>query len=129
SLCFSTLCLYSLLRRWWLLAGLSAAFASAAHPDAIVLSACCAWSAGAAVWKHREWRALIAPILAPAGLVVFFTYLRYHTGNFLAYVDATQARVWRDRLSPLHWFALLQTLWQHPLRDLNHFFPALGVLF
>ena len=130
SLCLSVLCLYSLLRRWWWAAGLSAGLASGVHPDAIVLMFCCAVAAGLAIRERREWVALVAPALAPAGILTYFTYLHFHARSFRAYFTATKAPGWDDRISPQHMLTLLHTVvWQHSMRDLNSFFPAVGVIF
>jgi hypothetical protein len=46
---FAVVCLYALLRKRWLIAGLAAAGASATSPEGLALFACCAWAAGAAI--------------------------------------------------------------------------------
>jgi hypothetical protein len=46
---FAVVCLYALLRKRWLIAGLAAAAASATSPEGLALFACCAWAAGAAI--------------------------------------------------------------------------------
>jgi hypothetical protein len=74
-------CLLALLRERWVLAGLCAALATATRPNAVALVLACAWAAGVAVRRQRDWRALAAPLLAPAGVVAFFAYLWWHTGE------------------------------------------------
>lgn len=74
-------CLYALLRRWWLLAGVAAAFATATRPNAVALSLACAVAAGLAIRDRREWRSLAAPALSPLGVLAFFAYLWRHTGD------------------------------------------------
>jgi hypothetical protein len=76
-------CLLALLERRWLLAGVLAALAGASRPNATAVMAACAWAAGWAVWKQRDWRALIAPALAPLGMLAFFVFLWWHTGESL----------------------------------------------
>jgi asparagine N-glycosylation enzyme membrane subunit Stt3 len=78
-------CLWAVLRRYWLLAGLAAGLATAARPHALVLAVACLWAAGVAIKERREWRALIAPLLAPAGLLAYFGYLWVHTGDATAW--------------------------------------------
>jgi hypothetical protein len=106
---FAVICLYALLRRRWLLAGIAAAGASATSPEGLALFACCAWAAGAAILARptvatvpagegsaaaaddtgptkaepgwRRWSALIAPLLAPAGWLVYQAYLWRRTGD------------------------------------------------
>src|SRR5579884_1185372 len=84
-------CLLALLRRRWVVAGLSAAVATATAPSALVLVACCGWAA----FRHlreappeaseeRPWAALSAPALAPLGAVGYFAYLWVRTGDLLA---------------------------------------------
>lgn len=73
--------LWALARRQWLLAGLAAAAATAARPNAVAVVAACAWAAGAAIVRRREWRALLAPALAPLGILGFFGFLWRRTGD------------------------------------------------
>src|SRR5205807_9116864 len=76
-------CLLALLERRWLLAGVLAALAGATRPNATAAMLACAWAAGVAIWKDREWRAAIAPALAPSGMPAFFVFLWWHTGETL----------------------------------------------
>ena len=74
-------CLLALLdRRWWL-AGRSAALATATRPNAVGLVAACAVASVAAIHARREWRSLVAPLLAPVGILGFLAYLGRHTGE------------------------------------------------
>jgi Mannosyltransferase (PIG-V) len=114
SLTLTALCLYALIRRWWWLAGISAALASAARPNAIVLAACCVWGAAVAIAKQRQWTALAAAALAPLGLLIHFSFLYFRTGNFWAY-QISQEQAWKLKLrlsTPVH---LLRTFAGHPL--------------
>jgi hypothetical protein len=77
----SAACLLALLERRWVLAGVLAALAGATRPNATAVMLACAWAAGVAVWKHREWRAAAAPALAPLGMLGFFAFLWWHTGE------------------------------------------------
>lgn len=74
-------CLLALLRRRWVAAGVLAALAGATRPNAAAFVVACAWAAGAAVWQRREWRSLVAPVLAPMGAAVFLAFLWWHTGE------------------------------------------------
>jgi hypothetical protein len=56
----------------------------------------CAWAAGWAVWRNREWRALVAPVLAPVGMAAFFAYLWWHTGEALLWFRV-EAQGWGER--------------------------------
>lgn len=73
-------CLLAAINRRWLLAGVLALLAGAAHSSMIVLTPVLAVAAVQAVWSRREWRALVAPVLAPLGILGFFAYYghRYH---------------------------------------------------
>jgi Mannosyltransferase (PIG-V) len=105
-------CLLALVRERWFVAGVAAALAGLVRPTGLVLTLCCAWAAVAAIRRRRSWRPAIAPLLAPAGTLAFFAYLRLHTGDWLAYVHATQ-RGWGQGLdfgaSTLHSLQLVFT--------------------
>jgi hypothetical protein len=83
-------CLLALVREHWLTAGAAAALAGLVRPTGLVLTVCCAWAAVVAIRDRRSWRPAIAPLLAPTGTLAFFGYLRLHTGDWLAYVEATK---------------------------------------
>jgi uncharacterized membrane protein (DUF485 family) len=91
---FVSLCLLALRRHRWVGAGLAAAVASAADPVAVAVVAPCVVAAVQAVRARGEWRAVVAPVLAPLGVVSFFTYLWVHTG------------------SPFEWFRAQRAGWQ-----------------
>ena len=74
-------CLLALLQERWVLAGVAAALATATRPTGVALVAACLWAAAVAVHQRRNWRALVAPLLAPVGALTFFAYLRLHTGE------------------------------------------------
>jgi hypothetical protein len=82
------LCLYALHRRWWIVAGCSAAIAGATRFPGMVLFVCCAIAAAAAVREQRSWRPLMAPLLAPLGLVAFLVKQREATGTPFAFLRA-----------------------------------------
>lgn len=70
-----------LLRHQWLAAGLVAALGTATRPNGIALVAACAVASYFAIRDSREWRSLIAPLLSPAGFVLFQLWLGHHTGE------------------------------------------------
>ncbi len=74
-------CFWFLLKRQWLLAGLLAALGTATRPNGVALVAACAIVAFFAIRDRREWKALIAPILAPVGVLAFQLWLGAHTGE------------------------------------------------
>src|SRR5262249_28174514 len=70
-----------LLQHRWLAAGVVSALATASRPNAIAIVAACAVAAWLAWRRNRDWRAWVAPLLAPAGFVAFQLYLWVHTGE------------------------------------------------
>jgi hypothetical protein len=73
--------LLALMRRRWWLAGLLGLVASATSPIALAFVISCAWCAGVELWRHRNWRSLLAPVLAPLGFVGYMAWLWVHTGS------------------------------------------------
>jgi Gpi18-like mannosyltransferase len=98
-------CILALQSRRWLLAGILAAVATATEPEAVVLVPMCAVSAGLELHR-RGWRSssarrsLLAPLLAPAGLVGVLAFMWAWTGTPFAYWIA-QHYGWRERFDPL----------------------------
>jgi hypothetical protein len=90
-------CLLALLERRWLVAGVLAGLASATRPNATAVMMACAWAAGWAIWRRREWRALVAPLLAPAGMAAFFAFLWWHTGEPLIWFRV-ESQGWGERI-------------------------------
>ena len=70
-LALAAACLLMLIRHRWVWAGVLAAVATAGRPNAIALVVACGLAALVAIWKDREWKALVAPVLAPIGFVAF----------------------------------------------------------
>ena len=89
-------CLLFLHHRRWIAAGLAGAVASAARPTGVVVAAACAWAAMVAIRHRREWRALVAPVLASLGMLAFFAFLWARTGEADVWFR-TQREAWRDR--------------------------------
>lgn len=77
----ATACLIALQRRWWLAAGAAGAVATLTRPAAAAVIVACAWGAAVALKERREVAALVAPVLAAAGLVSFHLYLWARTGE------------------------------------------------
>lgn len=75
-------CLLVLERKRWLAAGVLAAIGSGTRPNGVALIVACAVAALFAIKDDREWKALIAPVLAPIGFVSFQLYLYDRTGEF-----------------------------------------------
>jgi 4-amino-4-deoxy-L-arabinose transferase-like glycosyltransferase len=68
-------CLILLLDERWLLAGLTAALATATRPNGIALVAACAVASFLAIRRSRDWFSLVAVGLAPIGFVFFQLYV------------------------------------------------------
>ena len=78
-------CLWCLLSKRWLAAGLLAALGTATRPNGLALVLACAVAAWLAIRRDREWRSLAAPLIAPLGFVAFQVWLDHH---------ASEAGVW-----------------------------------
>ena len=88
---FVSLSLLALRRKWWVVAGLAAACATALDPVGIAACLPCLFAAGQEIRATRRWRALSAPLLSPLGITVFFVYLWRHTGSFFEWFHAQRA--------------------------------------
>jgi hypothetical protein len=91
-------CFLALMRRQWLLAGILAALGTATRPNGVALVAACAVAAFLAIREDRQWRALIAPLLAPIGFVAFQIFLRQHTDESWAWFRV-QTEAWEEGTS------------------------------
>jgi hypothetical protein len=116
-------CILALQGRRWLLAGVLAALATATEPEAAVLVVVCAVSALLEL-RRRGWRrgrrSLVAPVLAPAGLVGVIAFLWAWTDTPLAYWDA-QHYAWKERFDPIALVHLAIRLADHiSLAHFNH---------
>lgn len=120
-------CLFALVRRRWLLAGVLAAVATASRPNAIALVASCAWAAVVTIRSRGSWRSLLAPALAPLGIVGFFAYLWARTGEATAWFQAQRAG-WQERVLPLAIVDDLQQFAQDPFVDMNNTVVVAGAL-
>lgn len=85
-------CLLALTRERWVVAGIAAALGSAARPSGAVLALACLWAAGVALRRggHR-WRPLVAPAMAPLGVMAYFGYLWMSTGEPLVWFRVQEA--------------------------------------
>ena len=81
-------CLLALGRHRWLAAGLCAGLATAADPVAAAIVVPCLIASWQAIRHRNDRHSLIAPALAPAGLLAFFAYLWAHTGTPFAWFIA-----------------------------------------
>jgi len=120
-------CLLALVRRRWLVAGVLAAAATASRPNAVAVIAACAWAALAAVRSGRTWRALVAPALAPLGILGFFAHLWARTGEPTAWFSAQRAG-WQERVAPLAVVDDLRRFVGAPLADVNNSVAVMGAV-
>ena len=97
-LTLAALVFLALARKQWVLAGVLAAFGTAARPNAVALVAACAVAAFLAVTRDRDWRSLWAPVLSPIGFVGFMLFLRHHTGEQWPWFRV-QREAWREGTS------------------------------
>jgi hypothetical protein len=109
-------CILALERRRWLLAGVLAAFATAVGPTALAIIPACAAAALIEIrrrgWLDREaLRALIAPLLAPVGVVAFGAFLWVWTGSPFATYYA-QHHEWSEKTNPLALVTLVMRLFK-----------------
>lgn len=74
-------CLLLLSRRQWLGAGIAGALCTASRPSGLVIVACCGWAALVAIRSGRDWKALLAPVLAPLGAVAYHLWIWKATGS------------------------------------------------
>lgn len=107
-------CLLLLLRHHWLAAGVLAAIGAATRPNGVALIAACVVASLMAIRAEREWRSMIAPILAPIGFIGFQVYLRVRTGEWAWFRVQTEA--WDEGTS----FGLtaLRNTWEAIIRPL-----------
>lgn len=94
----AALCLLFLLDERWLLAGVTAALATATRPNGLALVASCAVAAFVVIRERREWRSLVAVALAPTGFVAFQLFLGIYTGEPGAWFRV-QAEAWDEGTS------------------------------
>jgi hypothetical protein len=80
-------CFLALERRRWLLAGLAAALASGSRPNGVLIVVPCVVAAILAIHERREWRSLVAVILAPTTFLAWCAYTWYRTGSPTGYFD------------------------------------------
>jgi hypothetical protein len=117
------------MRRRWLVAGIFAGLATATRPNAIVLAICCAWAAAVAIRQRREWRSLVAVVLAPLGVLAYFGYLWHRTGSALVWFRV-ESRGWGERVDfGVKTVDRLHMAWSHPWANPNNVATSLGLIF
>lgn len=121
-------CLWFLLKRQWLLAGILAAIGTATRPNGIALVAACAVASFIAIRDRREWRSLIAPLLSPLGFIGFMLWLGSHTGERGVWFRV-QTEAWGEGTS-FGLTAIRRTVkaFTHPLTSPTNIVTAVSVL-
>lgn len=111
-------CLLALSRRAWWTAGALAALATATRPNAIALGVACAWAALGAIRDRREWCSLVAPALAPSGILAYFGFLWARTGSMTAWFT-TEAQGWHETFDASATWTRITEFVQHPFPGLD----------
>jgi Gpi18-like mannosyltransferase len=115
----------ALRRHQWVLAGVLAAVATATRPNGVALVACCAWEAFIAIRARREWGALWSVVLAPAGIIAWFAYLKASTGSWAAWFQ-TERGGWDERESPTAIVKLIHYVARYHFQYPNYYVPLFG---
>ena len=97
-LMIAALCFIALRQKAWWVAGLLAALGTACRPNGIALVAACGVAALVAIKNDREWKSLVAPLLAPWGFVGFMVFLKFHTNENAAWFRV-QREAWKEGTS------------------------------
>jgi 4-amino-4-deoxy-L-arabinose transferase-like glycosyltransferase len=82
SLLAACACLLLLQKRRWMAAGLAAALGTATRSNGVALVMCCAFAAFQSIRKDRDWRSLLAVLLAPLGTIAFFAVIGRQVGAY-----------------------------------------------
>lgn len=101
-------CLWCLVEREWVAAGVFAALATATRPNGLALVVACAVAASLAIRERREWRALVSVALAPIGFITFQIWLGQHTGEAGVWFRV-QREAW-DEGASFGWTAVRNTV-------------------
>ena len=128
-LALAAVCFLALFQRRWWLAGFSAALATACRPTGLALAAACAWQAAVAIHQRREWQSIVAPLLAPTGVLAFFVFLQLRTGEFTAWFRV-EREGWKQGPKMGLWvFQPVVRFMESPFSDRRDTVVALGLLF
>lgn len=121
-------CLLCLFRQQWVVAGVLAAVGTATRPNGIALVAACSIAAFFAIRDRREWRSLLAPLLAPIGFIGFMLWIDAHTGERGVWFRV-QTEAWGEGTS-FGLTALRRTVkaFTHPLTSPTNTITAVSVL-
>jgi hypothetical protein len=122
-------CFIALMDSRWVTAGVLAALATASRPNALALAAACGWQALVVIRQRREWKALIAPLLAPAGVLAYFAFLKLRTGDAGAWIRVEKEGWGQGPRLGWHTLKPLADFFRSPFTDANATTLGLGLLF
>ena len=120
-------CLLLLARHRWTAAGLVAMAATATRPNALGLVAAAAVASFLAVRRDRDLRSLVAPALAPLGVLGYWGFLWWHTGRPDAWF-VVQERFWHQQLDFGIEFAYIVTGFSELVHDHTYLVMWAGFL-
>jgi hypothetical protein len=119
----SALCLLAAVNRRWLAAGVLALLAGASEPMMMALVPALGLTALHAIWTRRDWRSLIAPVLAPVGALAYLGYYGHLYHDYLFW-NRTEQAGWHQRIDwGLHEFHMIT--WTDPGTASHPIFNAL----
>lgn len=84
-------------KKQWLLAGIFALIGGAARPNGFLLIVPCAVAAFIAIRQTKDWKALIAPAMAPLGFLLWLVFVWRKTGMVDGYFEI-QNQVWKAKI-------------------------------
>jgi 4-amino-4-deoxy-L-arabinose transferase-like glycosyltransferase len=112
----SCLCIYSLARRWWILAGVLASVASLSRNIGFVLVLCVAVAAVPVIAREKDKvRPIVGLLIAPIGIIGWLIYSWHQVGTPLAFEKAQ--KFWGQ--SHFVWF-------KTPFESFSHMFSGFG---
>jgi hypothetical protein len=95
-LLLATACVYLTVKRRWALAGLMALLAGGTRANGVWLAVMLGLVALHAIWTRRDWRSLLAPLLAPLGFAAYLGFVWWETGRADEWF-AVEHYGWRQR--------------------------------
>ena len=90
------LCFMALDRKRWFLAGLAALVVGGMRPNGFLIFVPCLVAAVIAFRGQRDWRAFVAPLLAPLGFIAWIAFVWHRTGQPRGYFTI-QSQGWGSR--------------------------------
>lgn len=129
-LLFATLALWALHKKYWFRAGVFIFFAGLTRFSAVALLAAAGILALVEIYKHRNWKALIAPAIGSLGIIAYFQYVHHLAGSYSAWFT-TQKKGWGQTFDLFAVPRNMKLYLLHPSRAAdspNGFVPVVGAL-